>query len=136
MMTMTASDRVVTRAPVARPGVVVIVHGELDLCTAPDLERALGDMISRYPDVVLDLSGLEFCDCYGLNLLLRANRRAAERGARLRLARPLAPGLARLLALTGTRSVFDCCDRVPDAHDGVYVRLDDARGTNGGPASA
>jgi anti-anti-sigma factor len=72
MMTMTASDRAAFRDFAARSGVVVFVDGELDLETAPGLRPALAEMIARYPEVVLDLSGLEFCDCYGLGVLLGA----------------------------------------------------------------
>jgi anti-sigma B factor antagonist len=136
MMTMTASDRAAFRDFAARSGVVVFVDGELDLETAPGLRPALAEMIARYPEVVLDLSGLEFCDCYGLGVLLGARTRAAGHGTRLLLARPLPPRTARLLALTGTRDVFTYCDHVPVEHEGVYVRLDVAKDTHGGPAPA
>lgn len=53
--------------------VAVIVSGELDLSTAPRLAAAL-DRVSRLePEVVVvDLEEVDFMDCAGLKVLLRA----------------------------------------------------------------
>jgi anti-sigma B factor antagonist len=76
-------------------GVVVEVAGELDVATAPELERALADVGG---DVTVDLSGATFADPSGLHVLLSA--RAG--GCRLRVVRRGGGPVARLLALTGT----------------------------------
>ncbi|MHB8533111.1 MAG: STAS domain-containing protein [Solirubrobacteraceae bacterium] len=77
------------------------VHGEADLRTAPELERALQDA-AELPvrRIVLDLAGLGFIDSSGLNVLCRTQRRAELRGQRLVLANVSAPA-RRLFSLTG-----------------------------------
>ncbi|MCZ9338210.1 STAS domain-containing protein, partial [Streptomyces sp. TRM76130] len=60
---------------------VLEFHGEIDLAVAdeiaPVLDRATGDPGAR---VVLDLSGVEFFDCSGLRLLVRARQRVLDGG--------------------------------------------------------
>ncbi|MDR0345220.1 MAG: STAS domain-containing protein [Nocardiopsaceae bacterium] len=56
--------------------------------------------------VLLDLSGLSFCDVTGLNALVRARRILGERGAWLALAAP-PPSLTKLLAVTGLDQLFE-----------------------------
>ena len=53
--------------------VVVMVSGEVDLCTAPRLREAL-DHVSRLGAevVVVDLQEVKFMDCAGLRVLLNA----------------------------------------------------------------
>jgi anti-anti-sigma factor len=56
--------------------VVVLVEGELDMNTAPLLEREL-ETATATPDavVLLDLSGCEFIDSTGIALIVRAWQR-------------------------------------------------------------
>jgi anti-sigma B factor antagonist len=53
--------------------VVIVVEGELDMNTAPLLEREL-DAATAAPDaaVLLDLSGCEFIDSTGIALIVKA----------------------------------------------------------------
>lgn len=85
------------------PGVdVVEVDGEIDLTTAPALNVTLGRLLlapSPGSVVVLDLSGLEFCDVAGLNAILRWARALARRGARFAVAAP-PPSFRKLLRAT------------------------------------
>lgn len=86
---------------------VLHVRGEVDLSTASHLRDHLADAIEGdgLAAVVLDLSGLEFMDATGLEVLVQARRRAGERGAQLVLARP--PGtFLRLLGVTGLDEAF------------------------------
>ncbi|MGW7348137.1 STAS domain-containing protein [Streptomyces sp. NPDC054854] len=75
--------------PMARPD-LVFVTGELDLdsgrAAAADaaLQRAVTDPASP-PEITADVSGLAFCDCTGLNILLRAQLAALSHGRTLRL---------------------------------------------------
>jgi anti-sigma B factor antagonist len=52
---------------------VIVVEGELDMNTAPLLEREL-EAVMAVPDaaVLLDLSGCEFIDSTGIALIVRA----------------------------------------------------------------
>lgn len=78
----------------------VAITGELDLATAPQLDRALRRAQADAPLVVLDLRRLAFADCSGAHVLLAAERRARAAGDRLAVVRGPAE-VDKLLALTG-----------------------------------
>ncbi|MFJ6350035.1 MULTISPECIES: STAS domain-containing protein [unclassified Streptomyces] len=114
-----------------RPGpgngpVVLAVAGELDHDTAAPLREALArtDASAR---VVVDCSGLRFCDSTGLNVLLRARLRLNESGGRLDLA-GLRPPVDRMFEITGARSIFrvygDAADALADTADPADGRSD------------
>jgi anti-anti-sigma factor len=75
--------------------VVVRVTGELDLGSVEAVEDALMRAADEPADLVLDLSGLAFCDCTGLSLFVRLSRRCAAAGRRQRLAAP--QGVVRMV---------------------------------------
>ncbi|MFJ7146761.1 STAS domain-containing protein [Streptomyces sp. NPDC100445] len=96
---------------------VVSVAGELDLDGEMALGPALFSALRADPPprlVVLDLSGLTFCDSSGLNLLLRVRLEAEHRSITLRLVCPGATVL-RLLKITGMDTLFDIHDRLEQA---------------------
>ena len=71
---------------------VVIAAGEIDLYTAPRLHSELAGVIASTPQgsrVVVDMSGVEFCDSTGMNVLLSCLRQARERVGELELAAAL-----------------------------------------------
>jgi anti-sigma B factor antagonist len=88
--------------------VVAEVSGEIDLMTAPDLVATLQAPQVSPPGslVLLDLSGLGFCDVTGLNALVRARRILGEHGAWLALAAP-PQSVLKLLAITGLDQLFE-----------------------------
>lgn len=56
-------------------GVVARVRGDMDYMTDPGLWEQISEVLAGGAGfVVLDLSGVRFCDSAGLNLLLRAAR--------------------------------------------------------------
>ncbi|MBV9855006.1 MAG: STAS domain-containing protein [Streptosporangiaceae bacterium] len=86
--------------------IIVEVHGELDLISAPSLqEDLLGILVQRGNRIVLDLSGLTFMDAAGLRVLLAINRRAGLLGGTLSLADPRG-SVARILQLTDLDQYF------------------------------
>ncbi|MGW2559127.1 STAS domain-containing protein [Streptomyces sp. NPDC001514] len=89
------------------PGVVVVsVAGELDHDTADPLRSALDEAIGGGARrIVVDCSGLLFCDSTGLNVLLQARLAAREADAGVELA-ALRPQVARMFAITGAGAVF------------------------------
>jgi anti-anti-sigma factor len=90
-----------------RDGLVrILVHGELDLLTAPVLEDALVSVESRTEPIVVDLSDLSFMDVSGLRALALAGRRAREKGCRFAVTK-CSPMVRRLLELTGMASLLD-----------------------------
>ncbi|MEU1409221.1 STAS domain-containing protein [Streptomyces sp. NPDC005728] len=81
---------------------VITVCGELDISTAADLRHALTAAVAVYEETVIDLAGVNFCDCAGIGTLVAVRNLARRRGHRLRVRR--IPGhLQRLLHLTHTR---------------------------------
>ena len=80
--------------------VVIVLQGELDLATAPEVERIADDALAtRCSQLVLDLRKLTFLDSSGMRAFLRiqaklrrrrpgADPRPAGRAARVRAGRP------------------------------------------------
>jgi anti-sigma B factor antagonist len=86
---------------------IVTISGEIDLYTAPRLHGELAALIAdgKPARVVVDMSGVEFCDSTGMNVLLSCLRRARERGGELEIASPK-PAVRKILQVTGLDSVF------------------------------
>lgn len=82
-------------------GVRIRIVGELDIATAPELERALEDCAGVGPGrLLIDLEGLEFMDSTGLASIIRAQLSADQNGHRLVLRRG-SPQVQHLFELTG-----------------------------------
>ena len=80
---------------------VVVVSGELDLASGPELEDVL-ERVSNDPAqlLIIDLREVDFMDSTGLSIIVRAHQRFAEDGRRLGLVRGPSQ-VQRLLDLTG-----------------------------------
>ena len=82
-------------------GVVLVLSGELDAVSAPELEQRLGDALAQpYARVMLDLKGLSFVDSAGVSVLIKAKQNAEANGQTLVLRRPTEQ-LHRVFALVG-----------------------------------
>jgi anti-sigma B factor antagonist len=90
---------------------VIVIRGELDLATAPDLEAAIKSRLDDGQDVVVDLRELEFMDSTGLRVLVAAHGRVEGTEQRFLIVRPL-PGasIERILAVAGVERVLDLID--------------------------
>jgi anti-sigma B factor antagonist len=97
---------------------IVALTGEIDLHTAPRLTAAVDAALAEDPvHVVLDMSGVTFCDSRGLGTLVILARAAARSRAVLILAN-LGDFLKRLLAVSGIGDHFVIRDdSAPDAPD-------------------
>lgn len=101
---VSASLKIVTRPAGTRT--VVVVSGEIDIDTEQAVRRALGPALARSSGGLdLDLAGVGFCDCAGLNVLLSVRRLALADGKTLGV-RAASAAVARLFALTDTSSLF------------------------------
>jgi anti-anti-sigma factor len=100
----TSRARLFSRRP---PGhTVIAVHGELDIATTASLRnRILTILKDTTTPVIIDLSGVSFCDASGLALLVGARRRARLHGLTIALVAPC-PHVAKLLRITGLDRVF------------------------------
>jgi anti-sigma B factor antagonist len=81
---------------------LIAASGELDIDTAPGLRTAVETCLPGHPrDLEIDLSGVTFCGCEGLNVLLWAHCLATAAGMGFRVLAPR-PQPCRLFHLTGT----------------------------------
>jgi anti-sigma B factor antagonist len=89
-----------------QPGPVVAVSGEIDIASGPQLRDQLLGVIRRHgARLALDLSGVTFIDCAGVNVLLAASRRAMLEGGSLRVLRA-SHRVRQVLALTRLDAVL------------------------------
>lgn len=111
--------------------VVLGVSGELDLVTSPVLRQRVHDVVADgYHSVVLDLSGVFFCDSSGVGVLIAARRLIRSCRGRLRLILPVQGAsdgshVNRVLGALGVRRLFD-----------VYADIDSATTDEEDPLSA
>jgi anti-sigma B factor antagonist len=100
----------------SRPAVTIArLEGELDIATTPALRKRLLNVFR--PGVrllVIDLSGLSFCDVSALAVLIATQRRASRLGTTVRLAAPR-PQVTKLLRITGLDQCFTICATLDDA---------------------
>jgi anti-sigma B factor antagonist len=99
------TDAVATELSIERRddarGVVLVLSGELDVVTAPELAQALKEVLAEpHERVMLDLNGLSFVDSAGVSVLIRAKQAAGANGRTLVLRRPTEQ-LERVFALVG-----------------------------------
>jgi anti-sigma B factor antagonist len=86
--------------------VVVEIRGEIDIQSAPGLRDELLRVIRHYgPELALDLAGVTFMDCAGLNVLLATRRRAQLEEGSVRVIRA-SPQVLRVISLLGLENVF------------------------------
>jgi anti-anti-sigma factor len=90
----------------------VYVAGELDITTAPELERTLRESRQLAHLTVLDLRELMFLDCAGMRTIVDASLHARKAGRRLILVRGHRD-IYRMFTLTGTITHVDIGDLEP-----------------------
>jgi anti-sigma B factor antagonist len=95
--------------------VVLVVAGDLDLATAAQLTGEAGDLMAAGAhDVIIDASGLEFCDSAGLSAFVRISNQLESHAGRLAIARPTV-SVRRVLEVTGLIDAFVVTESVTDA---------------------
>jgi anti-sigma B factor antagonist len=94
---------------------VVTTPDEVDVSNAARFRAALLTAAGHgMPSIIVDMTGTEFCDSTGLNVLVLALRQADQKGGEIRLAVGGA-ALQRILGVSGVATMF-----------GVYDSLDEA----------
>lgn len=84
----------------------VALSGQLDIDTGRELDAALDDLREQLvTGIVIDLSGLTFCDSTGLSALVTTHHHCTALGGYLRLAAP-SPFLHRVLRVVGIADVI------------------------------
>ncbi|GAA2940002.1 MULTISPECIES: STAS domain-containing protein [Streptomycetaceae] len=92
---------------------VLRIRGELDLVTSPVVRQSVhGAVAEGQHDVVLDLSGVLFCDSSGVGVLIASRRLMKSCGGRLRLILPARGAVDgshvnKVLGALGVRRLFE-----------------------------
>ena len=98
-----------------RPGAppVVEICGEIDIQSAPQLRDELLRVMRRHgPQLALDLAGVTFLDCAGVNVLLATRRRARLEDGWVRVTRA-SPRARRTISLLDLQQAFALSDSEP-----------------------
>jgi anti-anti-sigma factor len=86
---------------------VVTVCGDLDLAADQELQQALRSALTLSgKGIDLDLGGVDFCDCSGLNALLGIRQQALDESKTATIRR-ISPAAERVFALTDTLPLFE-----------------------------
>ena len=111
------TDRTLTATRRSHPAgaTVVAVTGELDHHTARELTQAI-DETPFHPDapVVIDLTGLTYCDSTGITVLVTAYNRAQQADAQLFFV-GLSADLMRVFHIVGLDQLFNFQPTVEEA---------------------
>jgi anti-sigma B factor antagonist len=101
---------------------VIALFGELDLASAPRLEREFEAALADDDGpIIVDLSDLQFMDSTGLRTLIAGQRSAGDQRRPFAVARRADSFIARLFEVAGA-------DRAFDLHDTRDAALDAVRG--------
>ena len=95
---------------------LVVLRGDLDIATAPELRECLVRVIDEGARIVIDLEAVDFLDSAGLGILVGGLKRARTRGGELELVCS-SHDVLKPLEITGL-------DRVFTIHPGRDAALD------------
>jgi anti-anti-sigma factor len=94
-------------------GMTVSLRGEIDLSNVESLEAELDAALAESSErLVVDMSGVAFCDSLGFSTLIKCWRSATASGREFVLARP-APAVRRILEMMGISTVIRIVDETP-----------------------
>jgi anti-sigma B factor antagonist len=93
---------------------LVRVQGEIDVVSRPRFEHAMFEVIDTRSPMIVDMRHVTFCDSTGLNAIVAANRRAAERGVPIALI-ALPPRVRRVFRITGIDRFVPTYDSLREA---------------------
>ncbi|SMO89096.1 STAS domain-containing protein [Melghirimyces algeriensis] len=89
----------------------LVVSGEVDAFTAPQLREKLMPLCQENCKVYLNLSQVDYMDSTGLGVLIGAFKKLRSQRGRLILT-GVSPRLKRLLNITGLSEILEIEDRV------------------------
>jgi anti-anti-sigma factor len=101
------------RVSVSWPGptaAVVLLEGEHDLGSAPELEDALGNALLTCSELLVDLSSAQFVDSSTIHALVKAKKEADDKGCAFTLVVDGSPNVEQTLRICG---VLDSLNHAP-----------------------
>ena len=84
----------------------LVLAGEIDAHTAPELAARLDVLVGGDADITVDMAAVDFIDSSGLRVLIDAHNRTAENDRRLVLRAPSA-AVSRLVEIAGLAGHFN-----------------------------
>lgn len=94
--------------------VIVDVHGDVDVATAPQLREKLVQLIGDgHTDLVVDLNDVDFLDSTGLGVLVGGLKRARSNKGSLQVVSNN-ERVKKVFAITGLTEVFGLTDQLGD----------------------
>ena len=98
---------------------VLAVVGQVDVGSAASMRRHLFKLLDAgHINVVIDMTGVDFMDSSGLNVLIGAVRAVRPAGGSIRVAAP-STQLRQLFEVTGVHKILDLYESVASACRGV-----------------
>ena len=88
---------------------VLVLRGELDLASSPELGARAEELINDGTPLVLDLRNLMFIDSTGLGAIAGVDRAARKAGTTVSLI-PGPPSVQRVFEVSGTTDAFTWID--------------------------
>lgn len=92
---------------------VLVIDGEVDIQTAPDLDTAIAELLQTgCAELVIDLDSVTFLDSSGLGVLIAANKRllAANGSLKLVCTREMILKVFRITRLVDVFRIYDSLD--------------------------
>lgn len=90
--------------------ITVFVSGDLDAVTAPELEKALSELIGTYAKpLVVNLEGVEYISSAGLRVILSTGKKMKEIEKQIFLA-GLSGAVKKVFEISGFYEIFDIFD--------------------------
>jgi anti-sigma B factor antagonist len=97
---------------------IVSAHGEVDLLTAPELERYIEIALDKQPSaIIIDLTDVEFLASYGMSVLVQTKERLPKT-TRLAVVAD-GPATSRPLTVVGLAEMLTVCATIDAALDAV-----------------
>lgn len=94
---------------------VIVVGGEVDVYTAPQLDEVLSGLIEGgHSKLVVDLSGVQFLDSTGLGVLVKGLKRAKESGGSLSVV-AVSDRITKVFRITGLDAAISLHGTVEEA---------------------
>lgn len=91
-------------------GRLIVVGGDVDLYSSPDLRRAILEAMRVEREVLVDLSGVRYMDSSGVATLVEGLKSAMADGKTFRLLSP-SPAVMKVLELSRLDSIFEVSER-------------------------
>jgi anti-anti-sigma factor len=107
-----------TFSSIDKDALVISVAGDLDLSTAPELQRQTETAIDGYRSVVLDLSKCPFIDSTGLRIVLDLHRKLADDRQVVTMGVIASPDIRQFFSLTAIDQsvpVFLSCEQAMES---------------------